>query len=439
LLAPARHDPALPGASSLEGRGTMTLAAAVRALSALVPSRRMGGPPVPPRAGRLGMGLSRLACDCGLPAAAAAKAGHVAHLLTEDLLRAPLPWPNRAVSSLAQGQPVELSAGLGRAGGAMIRFTCDAGDPRLGGAARVASAMAALARAAAALDLGHWGTVAGALHRLELAAQGADPAERFFLWSGLDLAGGGDGPILPVLKAYANLGLAGRDRAARCGLAAEMLTALGARPAEAARWIGGLDAVMQGHGMPQQMALAAHPRGVAAKLYWELPAHDPVALAALRLRLGLKDDPRFSPVIPDLATAGDASRCASGLAVRIDPAAGPLPDLTLATAATQRIRWRGHHEDAQIAGWAASLSLDAGPALRLAQALRHAGPAVRSLHTLTLRPQGLSAAVYFRPDGWLARQIDTPAPPFHATHSTLQKGVENAQGSQRPFPRRAPV
>ncbi|WP_295044230.1 hypothetical protein, partial [uncultured Paracoccus sp.] len=399
LLAPSRHPASPPGRSSLEGRGVMTTAAALRALAALrCPPARPASRAVPPVA----QDLASLACAMGLSPQTARLAQRAGQALLDPLLRAPLPWPNRAVSSLARGWPVEFSATLDPDHRPALRLACDLGDPRLSPAARARMARGSLTQAAQVLGMDPQPLQAG-LAPLIAQARHADPGERFLIWGGLDLTDGPHRPQ-PILKAYANLALAGPDPDDRLAFAARIIAAAGGAAIgpdllalNAALWAG----------QPQQMGLALTARGLAgAKVYWELPGHDPAAVARLGAALGLDLPPGFTPEIPGIASPAAALRGLSGLAIHADPVRGVVPELTLATQAAQGVTWRSAHEAAAVAAWAETLGLSARPALALMAALRHEGEAPRSLHTLTLRRDGsLRAAVYLHADGWLGRRL----------------------------------
>ena len=96
---------------------------------------------------------------------------------------------------------------------------------------------------------------------------------------------------------------------------------------------------------------------------------------------------------------GQAGRHSSGLALRIDPARGIVPELTLATEAPMDVIWHDAYEDRCLANWARSHNLDPSGLLLLRRELRSQGAAPRTLHTVTLARDGLTAAVYFRPEG----------------------------------------
>lgn len=414
LLAPPRHPASPPGASSPEGRGALTAAAALRALTALPdPPPRRPARRAPPS---LTQGLAALAAALGLSPQAAAMARQAGEALLDPLLRAPIPWPSKAVSTLARGWPVEFSATLDPDPRPALRLACDLGAPRLSPGSRAWVARASLTRAARVLGMDPAPIQAGLAPLIPLARLG-DPGERFMIWGGLDLTDGPQGPQ-PILKAYANLALAGPDPAGRLALAARIIAAAGG--AAAGPDLLALNAAL-GAGHPQQMGLALTARGLAgAKVYWELPGHDAAAVARLADALGLALPPGFTPEIPGIASFGAALRGLSGLAVHIHPARGVTPELTLATQAAQGVAWRPAHEAAAMTAWADTLGLSARPALILMAALRHDGAAVRSLHTLTLRAGGssLRAAVYVHADGWLARHLARPpSAPRPSTHT----------------------
>lgn len=403
LLAPRRYPASARGEHSPEGRGVLTTAAALRALVALP---RMPAPPVRKTGPHpVATGLGSLARQLGLPASGAALAEAAGTALLGPLLGAPAIWPNRALSSLARGWPVEFSATLDPDPRPALRLAADLGDPRLSPAARARTGRASLARAARVLGLDPTPLTA-ALAPFLAAARQADPGERFTLWAGLDLAD------TPILKTYANITVAGNARD-RLTLAARIVAAGGG--IDLRDDLLALDTAIAA-GFPQQMGLALTRDGlVAAKVYWELPAHDPAATARMAAALGLVLPDGFGPEIPGLASHADAARGLSGLAVRIDPGRGLRPELTLATQASRAIRWRDTHETRALADWAARLGLSAVAANRLTCALRAAGKSPRSLHTLTLGPGGrLRAAVYFHADGWLGARLsqrpDLPEP-----------------------------
>lgn len=408
LLAPPRHPASPPGDRSPEGRGVLTAAAALRALIALphAPAPRLAPRPVP----TVAQGLGHLAEDLGLSRQAAAMAGRAGAALLDPLLNPPIPWPNKALSTLARGWPVEFSATLDPDHRPALRLACDLGDPRLSPAGRAWTARASLARAALALGMDPRPLRTGLAPLIALARRG-EPGQRFLIWGGLDLTDGPHGPQ-PILKAYANLALAGPDPGDRLALAARIVAAAGGAGAGAGADLLALDAAL-GAGRPQQMGLALTARGLAgAKVYWELPGHDPAAVARMAAGLGLTLPDGFSPEIPGIASMGSALRGLSGLAVHLHPTRGLVPELTLATQAARGVTWRDAHEAASITGWAAMLGLSARPALTLMAALRRDGAAPRSLHTLTLREGGsLRAAIYVHADGWLARRLAAPAPP----------------------------
>ena len=161
-----------------------------------------------------------------------------------------------------------------------------------------------------------------------------------------------------------------------------------------------------------EIAFAVSDGRPLAKLYWETPGWTPPAAERLLGALGLPAA-ALGPCIPGLVAEAEARSALSGLAVLVDPRRGPLPSATLATQAPQRIRWRPEHEAARIAAWCAAEGWSAEPYLRLARALRAAGRATRTLHTVTVGPGRRTAAVYLRPDGWFATasrpRDDSPA------------------------------
>lgn len=444
LLAPPRFPATARGEASPEGRGVVTAAAALRALTAAcvaslhaataaddaAADRSRQHPPVARTkddhaatpagrsrtwadpAARIAADIAGLARGLGLSPAAARLAEEAAAALLGPLLGAGLPWPNPAVSNLARGWPVEFSARLDPEARPALRLAADLGDPRLSPGARARVGRASLTRGALRLELDPE-PLQAALGPLVAALRRADPGERFGLWAGLDLSGG-TGGAQPILKAYANLAPAGPAAADRLALAAGALAAMGVLDAEPA--LMRLERAIAGAGRPQQMGIALAPGGaMAAKVYWELPAHDPAATARLAGALDLTLPPGFGPAIPGLASPGDARRGLSGLAVRFDPGRGLRPELTLATQAAQGVAWRTAHESRALAAWAGGLGLSAAPAQALLAALRAEGTAPRSLHTLTLGPGGrLRAAVYVHADGWLSRRLAPLEAPLSA-------------------------
>lgn len=423
LLAPPRHPASPPGDASPEGRGALTAAAALRALTALpaTPARRAARPPAP----TVAPGLAALAETLGLSPQAAALARQAGAALLDPLLRAPMPWPNKAVSTLARGWPVEFSATLDPDHRPALRLACDLGDPRLSPGGRAWMARASLCLAARVLGMDPSPMQSGLAPLIALARRG-DPGRRFLIWGGFDLTDGS-----PILKAYANLALAGPDPAERLALAARIVAAAGGAPVGSG--LLALHAAL-GAGHPQQMGLAVTARGLAgAKVYWELPGHDPAAVARLADALNLALPDGFTPDIPGIASHGAALRGLSGLAVHIHSVRGLAPELTLATQAPRGVTWRPAHEAAAITAWADGLGLSAQATLALMAALRCDGAAPRSLHTLTLRNGGgLRAAVYLHADGWLARHLTRPAsvprpsihiPPRPQAAAPLQGGL----------------
>lgn len=375
--------------------------------------------PAPPPADAVAAGLGGLARGLGLSPATAALARRAGAALLGPLLAAPLPWPNRAVSNLARGWPVEFSATLDPEARPALRMAVDLGDPRLSPGARARTARKSLAQAAAILGLDA-GMLTAGLGPLLRAARHADPGERFTLWAGLDLTETAAAPQ-PILKAYGNLALAGPEARDRLALASATIAALGGGDHLPA--LMDLNAVLQGRGQPQQIGLALTPRGTGAKVYWELPAHDRAATLDLARALGLAH-PGFTPEIPRLASLADAGRGLSGLAVRLDPGTGIRPELTLATQAARAVGWHTTHEAAALSDWGAALGLDATAAIALLHALRADGPAPRSLHTLTLTASGLRAAIYLHADGWLRRRLPrTHRPPRAPIAAPIQGGM----------------
>lgn len=404
LLAPPRHPASLSGDASPEGRGVLTAAAALRALIAL-PLECPASLPRPP-ARAIPQALETLAQALGLSSRTAAQARLAGDALLTPALTAPLPWPNRAVSNLARGWPVEFSATLDPRHRPALRLAADAGDPRLLPGARARAARVSLIRAARVLSLDPAPLIRG-LAPLLACARHADPGERFLIWGGFDLTDDPDGAIL---KAYGNLALAGADRDARLALAARVIVAAGG--IDVLPDLMRLDRALQA-GHPQQMGLALAAPGLAGiKVYWELPGHDPLATRRLAAAVGLDPQDGFTPEIPGIASRAAARRGLSGLAIRIDPARGVVPELTLATQAERGIAWHPAHEAAAIRHWARGLGLSPDAALNLMAVLRSSGAAPRSLHTLTLGPGGrLRAAVYCHADGWLATRLARPAAP----------------------------
>lgn len=404
LLAPPRHSESPPGDASPEGRGVLTAAAALRALVALpvLPVARRAAPHPRPAIVR---DLPCLAEALDLSPHAARLARQAVGVLLDPLLRVPLPWPNRAVSTLARGWPVEFSATLDPDHRPALRLAADLGDPRLSPAGRARVARASLVQAARVLGLDPAPLRSG-LAPLLARAHRADPGERFLIWGGLDLTDGAAGPQ-PILKAYGNLALAGPDRAARLALAAGVIAAAGGTDVLPA--LLDLDGAL-GAGHPQQMGLAVGSRGLAgAKVYWELPRHDADAVRRLAKALGLDLHKGFTPEIPGIASHGAALRGLSGLAVHVHPVQGLVPELTLATQAAQGVVWRPAHEAAAITAWADTLGLSPKAALALLATLRGDGAAFRSLHTLTLGAgDRLRAAIYVHADGWLAARLVRP-------------------------------
>ncbi|UXU76516.1 MULTISPECIES: hypothetical protein [unclassified Paracoccus (in: a-proteobacteria)] len=413
LLAPPRYPASARGEESLEGAGVFTLAAAMRALGAceLPPRVRPPRPAAPARVEGLARGLRELAEAQGLPTDPAATLTQAAMALLRPLISAPLPWPNPAVSSLARGWPLEFSAPLSPQPHPALRLACDLGDPRLPGPARARVAKGSLLRAAAWLGLDAAPMVAALCPLMAAFAAAPVGDDRFWLWGGLD-ATWQDGRLIPVLKLYANLAHAGPDSGARLDLAERVHLALGGNRIRDG--LADLDAAMAPTARPQQIGLAVAPQArVGAKIYWELPAHDPVATRRAAACLGMSLPPGFDPTIPGLLSHAQAGRVLSGLAVRLDPQAGICADLTLATRAERQVIWRPEHEYAALAGWATNLGLDPQSLLQLMTDLRRAGEARRSLHTLTLDRRGrLRAAVYLHPDGWLSRLMADGRPPL---------------------------
>lgn len=415
LLAPARLAGQERGEASLEGRGTMTALAEVWALAAQsatghplplpppLPAPRQAPCPAASRA------LPALARAAGLHGAAADLAGRAAQALWSPVLGSGLPWPNPAVSSFACGWPIEFSARLAALHVPTLRFAGEAGDPSLHGPRRMRSALDGLTRAAGVLGLeAGWSRVTAALGPAIAVARRAAPDERFFLWAGLDLTAPSDGPSRAVLKAYANLATAGDD-ADRLALAAAMLTALDADATPGAD-LCAVAATLGPSARLQQIGLAAAPGGVAvAKVYWELPGHDADVIAALAAHLGVDAGP-LNPVVPGLVGPVTARVQSSGVALRFDPGRGLRPEITLATEADRRARWRPAYAAARWTDWARARGFDPAGFHALHAALVAQGDAPASLHTLTTGPAGTTAAIYLRPEGWLARHATPPHP-----------------------------
>jgi len=430
LLAPPRFAVQPRGEASPEGQGVMTAIATLRLLTL---AQRLPTPtptPTTPRRQRppgpgIALPLGDLARASGLSDAAAALVTAAAAPLLAGPMGAGVPWPNRPLSSLAIGWPLEVSVRLGPDPRPGFRFTCETGDVRLPPALRLRSGLRALGRAAAHLNLSQqWAQIRDALAPLLVQAAHIDPATRFLVWAGLDVTDTAAGPRA-VLKVYANLATAG-DALRGLPLAAAILHRLGP---SATTGLTSFAASLGPQAFAQQIGLAAVDGGaVQAKLYWELPGYDPDATHRAALDLGLPGG-RLDPVIPGLLGRGDTDRHASALAVRIDPQTGLRPEVTLATQASQAVRWRPAYEAARMADWAASLGFDGGALVRLRASLGAVpGAAPRSLHTLTLDPRGLTAAVYLRPESWIAARLaptggargpaDTPSPLASLRHAS---------------------
>jgi hypothetical protein len=395
LLAPPRFQIVRQGEACIEGAGVMSAVAALRLLTRLpdLAATRLRRPE--PR--DLAHDLCQLASAAGLSTASAALVGDAARPLLAGAMGAGLSWPNRPVSSLAIGWPLEVSARLGPEAQHGFRFSCEAGDVRLPPGLRFRSGLRAIGSAAKGLGLEPaWVILRQALLPLAALADAANPSTRFLLWSGLDVAETAAG-LRSVLKVYVNLGIVS-ERGARLPLATDILRRLGP---DGTNGLAAFAASLGPEAFPQQIGLAATTDSqMQAKLYWELPAYDAEATAQAAKMLGLPEG-RLDPMIPGLVSRADAARHVSGLAVRIDPETGLRPELTLATQAAQGVRWRPQYEADRIADWSASLGLQTGTLDPLRTALSVRGAAPRSLHTLTLDRRGLTAAVYLRPEGWI--------------------------------------
>ena len=405
LLAPqGRADPGYSGEASWEGTGVMTTIATLRACL------RAGAPAEPKRAMRhpepaLPGRMARLAGDLGLSDSAASAIRAVSDCLHRDL--GATPWPNPASSGFAKGYPVEFSAQLAAKPAASFRFAGETGDPGLPAAARARSALARIEEAASALDLDdQMAQIRMALQPVLTAAEEADPGERFFLWAGLELIEK-HGGFRAALKVYANLALAGDSME----LAAATL-----RPfsADAARSASAMDAEIGAAGRAQEIGFAAVTGGQpVAKLYWELDGYSAAATRRAMDHVGLGDAETLSPEIPGLVPAGLGAELSSGIAVRIDPASGVLPDLTLATETPLHIRYKATHERDAINAWAESQGWSTAQYWALQKALSatasgQTASAPRSLHTITQKSDTRHASLYVRPETWLTHMHARP-------------------------------
>ena len=414
LLAPqGRPGTEYSAEKSWEGPGVMTAIAALRAVLQSKAAARIcpaESATIRPRELRLPAALGAVATASGMSGQAAETVRQVAEALNMDLPA--VPWPNRAASAFAQGYPVEFSAKLAKSHVPALRFAGETGDPGLIGRARVQSAFDALSRAAEVLDVTpQMEAITTALSPLYDAADAARPAERFFVWAGLEIVEMGQ-KLRAGLKLYVNLDL-GPDRMA---LATALLDGFGGAASDGAR---GLDAAIGAGARAQEIGFAAVTGGApVGKMYWELDGFDPAATRRAMDFVGLDQAPDMAPGIPGIVPDAVCASWSSGLAVRIDPQTGLLPDLTLATETPGDVAFTPQHEASCIDNWAAGEHWTTAAYDRLRSCLAAKGSIARSLHTLTQKPTHREAALYLRPEGWFQQLVaqTTPGhvPDFHA-------------------------
>ncbi len=296
--------------------------------------------------------------------------------LTAESLCAPSPWPSAQLSVLAAGQPVEFSA-TGRPG---VRFTAEVGDPRLPPAARLRSGLHAVSRAADLL-----GTACAWSQAQEVVRVLADPSLpvpdgcRFWLWAGVDLGVG----QAPVLKVYLSLHAgdvdgwpARRDEALR----------VAGVPKGSPAWAV-LDRMRAG-GWGHELGIGLRPDGRwALKAYDELDRWCPdvvgEVLAAACIATPVAE---LAPEIPGVLRASTRRGRRAGIAVRIDPSTGRVPEVTTATALPVPLVGRAELAE-RVAGWLDSRGEASAPLRALVGAVapswRGAPAAARMLSLVT--------------------------------------------------------
>lgn len=296
--------------------------------------------------------------------------------LTAESLTAPSPWPSRQLSVLAAGQPVEFSAS-GRAG---VRFTAEVGDPRLAPVGRLRSGLEAVSRTADLLGTAQaWGQAQEAVRVLAAPGLRVPDGCRFWLWAGVDLGVGQS----PVLKVYLSLhagdvdGWPARREAALCAAGV---------PEGSPAWAV-LDRMRAG-GWGHELGLGLGADGRwALKAYDELDRWRPDIVTQVLEVAGIPATvAELAPQIPGVMRASTRPRQRAGIAVRIDPATGAVPEVTTATAFPVPLVGRAELAE-RVARWLDSRGEPSAPLRALVDAVapswRGAPEAARMLSLVT--------------------------------------------------------
>jgi hypothetical protein len=388
-------------AATIDGRGVFTTATALRGLIAVTKEPTGAVPILPksrqslrPRPGRdqAGSAYDELIGDlAGNVGADAGSSVAVFRALTRESLAQDAPWPSNQLSSLAGGLPLELSV---TSGPPALRYAVEVGVPTYPPHLRLASGLQAVGRVASSLGMSEaWREALMSVHELVSPDLPVREGRTFWLWAGVDTRAGAS-----TLKTY--LSLHAPDVPGSHGRLVRVLQNLGAPPQSP---VFDIIERLERVGFCHELGLGISPDGrIGAKVYYELKGWRPKVVAAVLADAGLPADPSsICPEIPGILRESLALKQRAGIAVRVRPTDGSVPEVTVAAEFPPPLI--GAVELAsRVGAWLASVGDDRTThdaiAARLLSGWR--GDRSRKLHSMFTRSRtadSVTNTVYLRP------------------------------------------
>jgi hypothetical protein len=317
-------------AASVDGRGVFTTSTALRGLIAVTKEPAGAFPVVPkssqslqPRTGRdqAGSAYDQLIGDlAGNVGADVESSVAVFRALTRESLAQGTPWPSNQLSSLAGGLPLELSV---TSGSPALRYAVEVGVPTYPPHLRLASGLQAVERVASSLGMSEaWREALTSVHELVSPDLPVREGQTFWLWAGVDTRAGAS-----TLKTY--LSLHAPDLPGSHGRLVRVLRNLGAPPQSA---VFDIIERLERVGFCHELGLGISPDGrIGAKVYYELHGWRPKLVASVLADAGLPgDQSSICPEIPGILRESLAVKQRAGIAVRVRPTDGSVPEVTVA-------------------------------------------------------------------------------------------------------------
>jgi hypothetical protein len=346
------------GAASVDGRGVFTTSTALRGLIAVTKEPDAGVVPVLPkssasvrrRPGRDQAGsaydqmIGDLAGNLGSDARSSVA---VFRALTRESLARGAPWPSNQLSSLAGGLPLELSA---TSGPPALRYAVEVGVPTYPPHLRLASGLQAVGRVAGLLGMSEaWREALTAVHELVSPDLPVREGRTFWLWAGVDTRAGAS-----TLKVY--LSLHALQVPGSHGRLVRVLQNLGT-PAQTV--VFDIVERLERVGFCHELGIGISPDGrIGAKVYYELHGWRPTLVAAVLADAGLPGDPSaIRPEIPGILRESLAAKQRAGIALRVQPTDGSVPEVTVAAEFPPPLIGAGEFAT-RVGDWLASVGGD---------------------------------------------------------------------------------